>query len=139
MVSLSVVQASNSLIASSLPPGLVAVFVGATSGIGEATLKQFVKHTLKPRAYFVGRSQTAGNRIVDECKALNPVGEYTFIKADVSLIRVVDEVCENIKVKERALNVLCLSMGVTSMDRRGKCRARVFAEDSSAHVGTRLY
>jgi hypothetical protein len=43
MVSLTAVQASNSCIASSLPLGLVAIFVGATSGIGEYTLKQFAK------------------------------------------------------------------------------------------------
>jgi NAD(P)-dependent dehydrogenase (short-subunit alcohol dehydrogenase family) len=119
MVSLSAVQSSNSLISSTLPPGLVAVFVGATSGIGETTLKQFAKHSRKPRAYFICRSQDAGDRIVAECRVLNPAGEYIFIKADVSLIRVVDEVCEEIKAKEKALNILFLSAGVPSMDRSG--------------------
>jgi hypothetical protein len=37
MVSLSEVQSSNSQIASNFPSGLVAVFVGATSGIGFVT------------------------------------------------------------------------------------------------------
>lgn len=119
MVSLSAVQSSNSLISSTLSPGLVAVFVGATSGIGETTLKQFAKHSRKPRAYFIGRSQDAGDRIVAECRVLNPAGEYIFIKADVSLIRVVDEVCKEIKAKEKALNILFLSAGVPSMDRSG--------------------
>jgi NADP-dependent 3-hydroxy acid dehydrogenase YdfG len=116
MVSLSNVQLSNSLISSTLTR-LVAVFVGATSGIGEITLKKFAKHSRQPRAYFVGRSQNAADRIVAECKALNPQGEYIFIKADVSLIRVVDKVCEQIKAKEKALNILFLSAGVPSMDR----------------------
>ena len=119
MVALSTVQASNSLVSSILPPGLVAVFVGATSGIGEATLKQFAKHARKPRAYFVGRSQNAGDRIVAECKAQNLDGEYVFVKADVSLIRVVDDVCESIKAKEMSLNILFLSAGLPSMDRSG--------------------
>lgn len=119
MVTLSQVQSSNSLISSTLPPNLVAVFVGATSGFGETTLKQFAKYTIQPRIYFVGRSQAAGDRIVAECKALNPQGEYTFVKADVSLIRVVDEVCEEIKAKEKAINILFLSAGLPSMDRRG--------------------
>ncbi|TKA61246.1 hypothetical protein B0A49_11964, partial [Cryomyces minteri] len=82
MISLSDVQSSNSRIASSLHPGLVAVFVGATNGIGEATLQQFVKHARQPRVYFIGRSQEAGDRIAAECKTLNPDGGYTFIKAD---------------------------------------------------------
>jgi NADP-dependent 3-hydroxy acid dehydrogenase YdfG len=116
MVSLSDVRLSNSLISSTLPR-LVAVFVGATSGIGEITLKKFAKYSHQPRAYFVGRSQGAADRIVAECKALNPQGEYIFIKADVSLIRVVDKVCEEIMAKEKALNILFLSAGAPSMDR----------------------
>jgi hypothetical protein len=74
MVSLSDIQSSNSRIASSLPLGLVAVFVEATSGIGETTLKQLAKHTRQPRVYFIGRSQEAGDRIVAECKALKRGG-----------------------------------------------------------------
>ena len=120
MVTLSQVQSSNSLISSTLPPNLVAVFVGATSGIGETTLKQFAKHARQPRAYFVGRSQDAGDRIIAECRMLNSEGEYIFVKADVSLIRVVDKVCEEIKAKEKAINILFLSAGAAVFDRRGK-------------------
>jgi NADP-dependent 3-hydroxy acid dehydrogenase YdfG len=86
MVSIAEVQASNARISSSLPPGLVAVFVGATNGIGETSLKQFAKHTRQPSVYFIGRSQEAGDRIAEECKDLNPDGIFTFIKADVSLV-----------------------------------------------------
>jgi NADP-dependent 3-hydroxy acid dehydrogenase YdfG len=74
MVSLLDVQSSNSRIASALPLGLVAVFVGATSGIGETSLKQFARHVRLPRVYFVGRSQEAGDGIAAECKALNSRG-----------------------------------------------------------------
>jgi NADP-dependent 3-hydroxy acid dehydrogenase YdfG len=116
MVSFSNVQLSNSLISSTLPR-LVAVFVGATSGIGEITLKKFAKYSNQPRAYFVGRSQDAADRIRAECKVINPQGEYIFIKADVSLIRVVDKVCDEIKAKEKALNMLFLSAGAPIMDR----------------------
>jgi len=111
MVSLPTIQFSNSFITSSLPPKLVAVFVGATNGIGETTLKQFAKHAHQPHVYFVGRSQEAGDRIVGECKALNAEGEYVFDKADVSLISVVDDVCRGIKRKERVVNLLFLSQG----------------------------
>ncbi|KAI4134253.1 MAG: hypothetical protein LQ347_001687 [Umbilicaria vellea] len=111
MVSLSIVQASNSRVASVLPAGLVAIFVGATSGIGETSLKQFAKHARQPRVYFVGRSQEAGDRITGECKALNSEGKYIFIKADTSLIRTVDDVCRDIKKKEKAVNLLFLSTG----------------------------
>ncbi|KAF2488576.1 hypothetical protein BU16DRAFT_473486 [Lophium mytilinum] len=117
MVSLPAVLRSNSLIPSTLPPKLIALFVGATSGIGEATLLAFAKHAVKPRAYFVGRSQTAADRILAECRSINPVGEFIFIKADVSLMRNVDVVCKDIKAKEKMINVMVLSAGVPSMDR----------------------
>lgn len=111
MVSLPTIQSSNSFITSSLPPKLVAFFVGATNGIGETTLKQFAKHARQPHVCFVGRSQEAEDRIVGECTALNAEGEYVFVKADVSLISVVDDVCRGIKRKERVVNLLFLSQG----------------------------
>jgi NADP-dependent 3-hydroxy acid dehydrogenase YdfG len=119
MVSLSNVLSSNSLISSTLPPGLVAVFVGGTSGIGEITLKKFAMYARQPRAYFIGRSQDAADNIVAKCKTLNPSGEFIFVKADVSLIRNVDEVCKEIKAKEKAINILFLSAGLPSFDRSG--------------------
>jgi hypothetical protein len=45
MVTIEQVRTSNAQIVTSLPPGLVAVFVGATNGVEEATVKQFAKHT----------------------------------------------------------------------------------------------
>ena len=131
MVSLSQIQASNSRISSTLPSRLVALFVGGTSGIGEITLKKFAQYSHHPRAYFVGRSQDAAERIVAECKALNPGGEFIFVKADVSLLRVVDKVCEEIKAKENVLNILFLSQGVRSMDRSG----RIFSTRASNACG----
>lgn len=111
MVSLTDVQSSNSNISRHFTSSLVAVFAGATSGIGEYTLKQFAKHAHRPRVYFLGRSQEAGNRIVAQCEALNPEGEYHFIKADLTLLHVVDNVCRDLKRKEKAINLLVLSTG----------------------------
>lgn len=119
MVALSAVLASNALIPSTLPAGLVALFVGGTSGIGEVTLKKFARYTQKPRAYIIGRSQEAADRIIVECKDLNPAGEFIFVKADVSLIRVVDEVCKDIKKREKVINLLFLSTGAPIFDRQG--------------------
>lgn len=120
MVTLASVLASNSQISTSLPAGLVAIFVGGTSGIGEITLKKFAKNTRQPRAYIVGRSQNAAERIIAECRRLNPEGEYIFIQADVSLMENVDEVCEMIKAREKNVNLLFLSAGFPSIDGAGK-------------------
>lgn len=130
MVSLSTVQASNAAIPPYTTP-LVAVFVGATSGIGKASLLQFVRHTAatqknnKLRIYFVGRSQTAADGILEQLRRIKPESEsdgdgdggaeYTFIQADVSLLRQVDEVCKQIREKESMINLLFLSQGTLDM------------------------
>jgi short-subunit dehydrogenase len=119
MVSLNTIYACNTLISSTLPSRLVAIFVGATSGIGEITLKKFARYIAQPRIYFIGRSQEAADRIISECKILNADGEYNFIKADISLIRNVDSVCAQIKRKEKVINLLFLSCGQASFDRSG--------------------
>ncbi|KAL8633451.1 hypothetical protein Q9189_000797 [Teloschistes chrysophthalmus] len=142
MVILSEVQSSNARIASTLPAGLVAVFVGGTSGIGETALKQFVKHARQPRIYYIGRSQEAADRIATACKHLNPDGEYNLIKADTSLIRNVDPVCQEIRSKEKAVNVLCLTTG-TLLSHTGnpnKTTANLIArqEDMNLHFATSL-
>lgn len=111
MVALSDVTASNERIATTFPDGLVAVFVGGTSGVGEYTVKAFAKCTPNPRAYIVGRSHEAADRIIEECKQLSPSGKFEFIKADVSLLKNVDDVCRQIKEKETGINILFESQG----------------------------
>ncbi|KAK3904487.1 hypothetical protein C8A05DRAFT_42431 [Staphylotrichum tortipilum] len=111
MVTLEQMRDSNSRIPECLPASLVAVFVGGTSGIGESTMKQFVKHTVQPRVYFVGRSERAATRITAELTSLNPAGEYTFIRADLSLLENVDSVCHEIKSREPLINLLFLTPG----------------------------
>jgi NADP-dependent 3-hydroxy acid dehydrogenase YdfG len=117
MVLLHDIQVSNSRLASALP-GLVVVFIGATSGIGEITLKKFAIHANKPRVYFTGQSQEAGERISTECAALNPDGKFIFTKVDTSLIRNIDLFCNDIKSKEKSINILFLSAGTLI---QGKC------------------
>ncbi|KAL9083510.1 MAG: hypothetical protein Q9165_008491 [Trypethelium subeluteriae] len=111
MVALEAIRASNKRIATTFPQGLVAVFVGATNGVGEATILQFAKYVPSPRVYLIGRSQEAGKRILDECKALNSEGTFTFISKDTSLMRNVDEICENLKHQETSINLLFLTIG----------------------------
>lgn len=131
MVALPQVEISNTQIPSSLPKGLVAVFIGATNGIGETTLRQFARFTkgLQPKVIFVGRAQDAGDRIAKECKALNPEGEFTFMKADVGLIKGVDEVCGRIRGNVRAINLLFMSQG-TLQTGVGECSCRLRCEES---------
>ena len=88
MVSLELVKSSNASITKQLPPGLVAVFVGGTSGIGEVTLKLLAKLATEPKIYIVGRSAAAAARIIAECRTLNPGGEYIFLHVRVCFLRI---------------------------------------------------
>ena len=112
MVSLKDVRESNSKLKSnSGSSGLVAVFVGGTSGVGESTIKQLATHADTPKVYIVGRSEASASRIIEEVKKLNPGASFSFIKADVSVLQNVDAVCKEIKQKEDKLNLLFLSSG----------------------------
>lgn len=115
MVALDIVKASNATLVKELPPNLVAVFVGGTSGIGEITLKLLAKHATKPRIYIVGRSAENAERIIAECRGLNKDGEYIFVQKSLSLLKAAEELCEEIKSKEKSINLLFLTIGVPDM------------------------
>jgi len=111
MVTLDQIRSSNARIGTHLPPGLVAVFVGGTSGIGEATLRQLARHAVAPRIYFIGRSAESGFRLAADLQAINPDGQYRFFSADISLLQNVDEVCTVIRERESHINLLFLTTG----------------------------
>lgn len=117
MVSLKDIRNSNKSL-QSLPPGLVAVFAGATSGIGLATLKQLARNCNGPRAYIVGRSQQKAAHIIDQLKAINPMGTFIFIEGQISLIKEVDRISEVIKKLETRIDILCMSPGYLSFGGR---------------------
>jgi NAD(P)-dependent dehydrogenase (short-subunit alcohol dehydrogenase family) len=97
---------------------MVAVFVGATSGIGMGTLKQYAKYAQGGKAYIVGRSKTAAQPLLDELKASDPNGTFDFIEAEISLIKNVDIVCEAIKAKEKKVDILFMSPGFLAVGGR---------------------
>ncbi|MCJ1247102.1 hypothetical protein MMC30_004313 [Trapelia coarctata] len=122
MVSIQTVRASNAKL-KELGPGLVAVFasspaVGGTSGIGETTAREFVRHTLSPHVYLVGRNQTQAKSIISELEAINSDGKISFIQSDVSLLRNVDTVCRELKAKEPKINLLFMSAGILTLKGR---------------------
>lgn len=109
------VTASNKLAESALPSGLVAVFAGATAGIGSLALRGFAKHTIRPRIYFIGRSEEGAAKLQEELKAINADGEYIFLKANMSLLKETDEVSKQIMDKEKHVNVLFMSQGTANL------------------------
>ena len=119
MVKINTVKAANAAFINRQP--LTAVFVGATGGIGEATVRQLCKihgsggpgH----RIIIVGRNTIAAQRIIEECKQAGPHVEICFVHAgDISLLRNVDQACikvtEILKSSETAqVDMLIMSQG----------------------------
>jgi NADP-dependent 3-hydroxy acid dehydrogenase YdfG len=113
MVSLKEVRKSN-VDLESLPPDLVAVFAGATAGIGLGTLRQFAKSTNAPRAYIIGRSRAKASHIIHELKIINPSGTFVFLEGQFSHIKDVDHMYEAIKKLETHVDILCMSTGAAN-------------------------
>ncbi|RDW28954.1 hypothetical protein B0I72DRAFT_135626 [Yarrowia lipolytica] len=90
----------------------VAVFFGGTSGIGKETAYMFAKKFDSPTVIIVGRSEEAGNKIVNDLKELN--AKATFIKSDLSQMKEVVRVSDIVKRDVTKINLLFLSQGILS-------------------------
>jgi len=118
MVKIRDVRISNSTFKESKEPGLVALFVGATSGIGQGTLEQFAKNAYAPKVYVVGRSKSAATPLLNKLELLNPQATFVFIETEISLIKNVDKVSDEIKSKEEKLDILFMSPNYLSLGGR---------------------
>jgi NADP-dependent 3-hydroxy acid dehydrogenase YdfG len=105
--------------------------VGATSGIGEYTAKAFVENALEPRVYIVGRSESAADRIIKECKELNKNGKVEFLKADVSDLGEVDRICKEITKRETQINLIVQSQGNLAL--RGRDGKKIVSDMLNPH------
>ncbi|TVY68949.1 putative sterigmatocystin biosynthesis P450 monooxygenase [Lachnellula suecica] len=114
MVSLKTVHQSNAQIAT-LPQGLVASFIGATSGIGQSALQHFAQHASSPRIYTIARPSAvvSHENLLASIRESNPSGTYSLITADTSLVSEVDRVVNAITQKESKLDILFMSAGFT--------------------------
>ncbi|KAL4777064.1 hypothetical protein BDW60DRAFT_55020 [Aspergillus nidulans var. acristatus] len=107
MVPINLVRSSNaalrSLPSTSHSTRITALFVGGTSGIGLSTLRALARHTEGKAltAYIVGRSAYRAEPVLSELQRISPQARFTFIEADVSLIRNVDGVCRKIIESEK--------------------------------------
>ncbi|OHE92446.1 hypothetical protein CORC01_12237 [Colletotrichum orchidophilum] len=135
MVSLQIVNQSNALVAS-LPKGLVAVFIGATSGIGQSTLHHLAQHAQSPRIYTVARPQTAPSHehFLSSLRETNPDGIYTLIPADHTLISDIDAALDTIIQRETKVDILFLSAGFIAFEGRQDTR-----EGLDPSMSTRYY
>ena len=116
MVTLETIKFANATLPAVLPQGYVAVFLGATSGIGEATLKQLALATREkfPRIYIIGRNRQAATSLLAELRQSNISATFEFIERDVSLIREVNEAMREVTIREIKVDLLFMSVGFIS-------------------------
>jgi NAD(P)-dependent dehydrogenase (short-subunit alcohol dehydrogenase family) len=106
----------------SLAPGLVAIFVGGTSGISHYTARELARNTVSPHIYLIGRNESEAARITSELQSINSSSKISFIKRDVSLLREVDEACREIKEKEKKVNLVFMTIGVMTLKGRDETK-----------------
>jgi NAD(P)-dependent dehydrogenase (short-subunit alcohol dehydrogenase family) len=108
--------------------GPVALFTGATAGIGEAILKAYAEQHPNACIYFVGRKEASAKRIIEDVRQIwtnapgrtGGEGEITFMKIDLTLLKNVQSIVEEITGKRGhdRLDLLCMSQGYLTLKGR---------------------
>nr|GAT56138.1 predicted protein [Mycena chlorophos] len=116
MPTLETAKASNAKFTPSYVP--VALFVGGTSGIGQAMAEAFARY-VGGRAHIiiVGRSEIAAQETIARFPTppMDSNATHEFIPCDLRLMANVRAVCADIKTKIDRVNFLVLTAGYTSL------------------------
>lgn len=117
MPSRSVAEAFNAKYAPTYLP--VAIFLGGTSGLGQAMAEAFARYT-KGRAHIiiVGRNQAAADKIIaglTKPDADSSVWKHEFVACDACLMSNVRSTCQILIARLPRLNFLVVSSGIVSL------------------------
>ena len=121
---MSNIKTSNAAAFEALPRGAVAVFVGGTSGIGQAMFELFARSTTGKgaTAIVVGRNEKAAEdsfaALRAEIKEENELPTLKFISCDVSLMKNVRKATKEILDSFSKIHILVLSQGYLTLDSR---------------------
>lgn len=92
--------------------GVVAVFVGATAGIGLGALRSLTKHTTSPTIYIVGRSRTGLEALIVGLKKLNDGATFIPVTAaDLTLVSDAEKAAAEIAQAASRVDLLIMSPG----------------------------
>jgi len=116
MPSLSAIRAANAAFQPSYRP--VALFVGGTSGIGQAMAEAFANHT-QGNAHIIicGRDKSKADTIIQSLPKAE-TSTYEFVPCDVSLMKNVQACTDSLVQRIPKLNFLVLSPGILTMQGR---------------------
>ena len=92
--------------------GLTAAFLGATNGIGLATLLSLTKNTDSPTIFIVGRSRSKLDDVIFRLKTLNGKGTYhPVLSGDLSLTREASVAAKKVCEETAKLDLVVMSPG----------------------------
>lgn len=112
MTALSSVKQANNKFSKEEHEGCVAVFVGATSGIGAATLERVVQMLNSSTFYILGRSKINFTASLARLQALSSNCKLIFVETDLSLLGNIDAACRQIIAAEKKVDYLFMSAGM---------------------------
>src|ERR1700761_6668439 len=99
MVSISEIRASNAQITKDKAPQ-IAVFTGATDGIGKATLIRLVSTKLPMKIYVIGRNGEKHKQFLDELRKSNIRVDIVWLEGQISLLAETKRLCDEIRWRE---------------------------------------
>ena len=88
---------------------------GIGAGIASAFAKYGPRDANAPYIILVGRSQQGANAVIEEMKKSNAQGKYEFVQGDLTLMKGVRSVADEISKKVDKINYLCMSQGMFSL------------------------
>jgi len=116
-MSLSEINACNANIKAAHLPR-VAVLVGATAGIGRATLEALVSQKFPMRLYVVGRSGEKHKAWLDQLRQTNTQAEIVWLEGQATLLVDTRRWCDEIARRETFIDLLFLCAGFLPMQGR---------------------
>ncbi|KAJ7191285.1 NAD(P)-binding protein [Mycena pura] len=94
----------------------VALFLGGTSGIGQAMARRFAQYTKgQSHIIIVGRNHEAARATISSFPPVGPTGTYEFVECDATLMKNVGSVTASLRERLPRLNFLVLSPGFFSI------------------------
>lgn len=98
----------------------VAIFLGGTSGIGEAMARALAQHTNGAcHIVIIGRNSAAADAIIAALpKSTNPLAIHEFVECDATLMKNVHAVTKQLLTRLPRVNYLVMSLGVVSFGGR---------------------
>lgn len=92
----------------------VALFIGATNGIGLNTILDYAKATINCDSitiYIGGRDQTKGESVIADIKKINPKATVHFLLHNMVYVKEAKKLADTVKSKETQLNLVFISSG----------------------------